>query len=158
MPVQITMASVFPSATGNSHASNSRLCSGASMLKPNAAHSALSCSRRVGWGAVIGAPRGQREVGQRTPEMTLARATGARGIAESRELQRETKLVRVAVTTLFGGAIGETQGPVPDQFRFGDGQSKQLLELIAADGPASRHGQLSQYDAGPNRGNVLRPV
>ena len=88
----------------------------------------------------------------------LARAQQAPGIAESTELQRETKLVRVAATTLYGGEIGDTQGPVPDQFGFGDRQGKQLLELLAGDGAASRHGQLSQYGAGPNRGNGLRPV
>jgi hypothetical protein len=58
-------------------------------------------------------------------------------------LQRETKLVRVAATTLYGGEIGDTQGPVPDQFGFGDRQGKQLLEQLARDGAASRHGQLS---------------
>jgi len=58
-------------------------------------------------------------------------------------LQRETKLVRVAATTLYGGEIGNTQGPVLDQFGFGDRQAKQLLELLADDGAASRHGQLS---------------
>src|SRR5215472_5274457 len=62
----------------------------------------------------------------------LARAQQAPGIAESTELQRETKLVRVAATTLYGGEIGDTQGPVPDQFGFGDRQGKQLLELLAA--------------------------
>jgi len=70
----------------------------------------------------------------------LARTQQAPGIAENTELQRETKLVRIAATTLYGGEIGDTQGPVPDQFGFGDRQGKQLLELLADDGAASRHG------------------
>jgi type I restriction enzyme R subunit len=43
----IAMASVFPSATGSSQASNSRLYSGANVRKPNSTRKALSCSRRV---------------------------------------------------------------------------------------------------------------
>jgi hypothetical protein len=70
----------------------------------------------------------------------LARPQQAARIAESAELQRETELVRVAAPALYGGEIGGTQGPVPDQHRFGDGQGEQLLELLAGDGAASRHG------------------
>ena len=50
----------------------------------------------------------------------LARAQQAPRIAESAELQRETELVRIAAAALYGREIGGTQGPVPDQFRFGD--------------------------------------
>jgi hypothetical protein len=47
----IAMVSVFPSATGSSHASNSRVCLGSNMRKPNVARSARNCSRRVWWRA-----------------------------------------------------------------------------------------------------------
>jgi len=69
----------------------------------------------------------------------LARAQQATRAAESTELQRETELVRIAAPALYGGEIAGTQGPVPDQFRFGDGQGEQLLEPLAGDGAASRH-------------------
>jgi hypothetical protein len=59
-------------------------------------------------------------------------------------LQRETELVRIAAPALYGGEIGGTQDPVPDQLRFGDGQGEQLLDLLTGDGAASRHGQLSR--------------
>src|SRR6516225_5619419 len=116
----------------------------------------------VARGVIGECPRGNAKLASNKGECCLrndlARAQQAPGIAESTELQRETKLVGVAATTLYGGEIGDTQGPVPDQFRFGDRQGKQLIELLAGDGAASRHGQLSQYGAGPNRGNGLRPV
>jgi len=50
----IVMAFVFPSAIGNRHASDSRLCSGANMRKTNAARSALSCSPGLVASGVIG--------------------------------------------------------------------------------------------------------
>ena len=49
----------------------------------------------------------------------LARAQQAARVTESAELQRETELVGVAAAALYGGEIGGTQGPVPDQFSFG---------------------------------------
>jgi hypothetical protein len=54
-------------------------------------------------------------------------------------LQCKAELIGVAAAALYGGEIGGTQGPVPDQFRFGDGQGEQLLEPLAGDGAASRH-------------------
>jgi hypothetical protein len=38
-------------------------------------------------------------------------------------LQRETELVGVAAAALYGGEIGGTQGPVPDQFSFVAGKA-----------------------------------
>jgi hypothetical protein len=67
-------------------------------------------------------------------------------MAQRTELQRETELVRVAATALYGGEIGSTQSPVSDQVGFGGRQGKQLLDLLATDSPASRHGQLSQIE------------
>jgi hypothetical protein len=49
----------------------------------------------------------------------LARAQQAARVTESAELQRETELVGVAAAALYGGEIGGTQGPVPDQCSFG---------------------------------------
>jgi hypothetical protein len=67
-------------------------------------------------------PRGNAKLASNKGECCfrndLARAQQAPGIAESAELQRETKLVRVAATTFYGGEIGNTQGPVPDQFGY----------------------------------------
>src|SRR6516225_8145509 len=109
----------------------------------------------VARGVIGECPRGNAKLAGNKGECCLrndlARTQQAPGIAENTELQRETKLVRVAATTLYGRKIGDTQGPVPDQFGFGDRQGKQLLELLAGDGAASRHGQLSQYGAGPEQ-------
>lgn len=44
----------------------------------------------------------------------LARAQQAARVTERAELQRETELVGVAAAALYGGEIGDTQGPVPD--------------------------------------------
>jgi hypothetical protein len=41
------MVSAVPRVTGSSQVNNSRLCSGATMAKPNAVRSASSCLRRV---------------------------------------------------------------------------------------------------------------
>lgn len=45
---------------------------------------------------------------------SLARAQQAARVTERAELQRETELVGVAAAALYGGEIGDTQGPVPD--------------------------------------------
>jgi len=51
--------------------------------------------------------------------MSAPAAEQAARVTESAELQRETELVGVAAAALYGGEIGGTQGPVPDQFSFG---------------------------------------
>jgi hypothetical protein len=67
-------------------------------------------------------------------------------VTESAELQRKAELIGVAAVALYGGEIGGTQGPVLDQFGFAGRQGKQHLELLAGNGAASRHGELSQIE------------
>ena len=107
------------------------------MRKPNAAQSALKLlTTRLHTHGIIGkcivcdaelaGNKTKRQLRDR-----LARAQQAARVTESAELQRETELVGSPRTALYGGEIGGTQGPVPDQFSFGGRQSKQHLELLA---------------------------
>jgi hypothetical protein len=61
-------------------------------------------------------------------------------------LQREAKLVRIAATALYRGEIASIQGPMSDQFGFGNRQYQQGFDLLAGNGSASRHGGSSQID------------
>jgi hypothetical protein len=76
----------------------------------------------------------------------LARAQQAPRVTKGTELQREAKLVRIAATALYRGEIAIIQGPMSDQFGFGNRQYQQLFDLLAGNGSASRHGGSSQID------------
>ena len=68
----------------------------------------------------------------------LAWAQQAPRITKGTELQREAKLVRIAAPTLYRGEIGSIQGPMSDQFGFGNRQHQQLFDLLASNAAASR--------------------
>jgi hypothetical protein len=76
----------------------------------------------------------------------LARVQQAPWLTKGTELHREAKLVRIAATALYRGEIASIQGPMSDQFGFGNRQYQQLFDLLAGNGSASRHGGSSQID------------
>jgi hypothetical protein len=59
-------------------------------------------------------------------------------------LQRKAELIGVAAAALYGVEVGAAERPVLDQLRLSSGQGKQHLELLAGNGAASQHGELSQ--------------
>ena len=118
----IATASIFPSATGSSHVRSSRRSKRAE-AELRAQSAKLLATRLhtqgVGGECIVSNTELAGNKTKRQLRDRLARAQEPTRVTESAELQRETELVGVAAAALYGGEIGGTQGPVPDQFRVG---------------------------------------
>ena len=124
--VAIATASVFVKAMGSSQAATRAdvpLQTFENRIRPQRAQAARDAF--VAYGIVGKCVGGDTELASNKGDChlrdRLVRAQQAPWIAESTQLQCETEPVRIAAAPLYGGEIGGAQGPVPDQFSFGDG-------------------------------------